>query len=283
MSKFNEGTSSSYAELPQPANYLKWTRGDGKLAHLKETDPGAFLGGWSALVMGKEEALPTLPLPIVQRIADDGVSKYERYASNYVNFLPISNRLRYEKRVKSFDQKLGREVDKVVSVVRKYIKELHAGVKGGEKGYQPMKQIFGLMYSNDGQVFTPAVLKLDTWSAFFSFDKAAQVWAKTKVPADMVLIRRYGTMGITSKEGNVSPNFEVFNEGKSTPIEAVGTSKPIIIKITPEMDQLWDESQAWANCERWNAIGETQEAAPVQLPPMPETSEEFPFGDPTND
>src|SRR5690349_2672337 len=96
-SKFSEGNSDSYAELPLPTNYLKWTRGDGKLAHLKETDPGAFFGGWSALVSGNEEPLPTLPLPIVTRVGDDGTSKYERYAHNFVNFLPITNRLRYEK------------------------------------------------------------------------------------------------------------------------------------------------------------------------------------------
>lgn len=279
--KFSEGNSDSYAELPQPTNYLKWTRGDGKLAHLKDTDPGAFLGGWSALVSGSEEALPVLPLPIVQRTGDDGVSKYERYAHNFVNFLPITNRLRYEKRVKQFDQKLGREVNKVVSVVRKYNKELHGGVPGGEKGYQPMKQVFGLIYTNDGTQNAPAVLKIDTWSAFFSFSDAVKAWNKIKVPDGSVLVRRYGTIGVQTKEGTVAPNFETVGEGKYTPIQALGTSKPIIIKITPELDQLWEDAQAWANCERWNAANE---ATPEPATQMIEAGsgvyeEESPFGE----
>lgn len=273
--KFNEGTEAMYAELPVPVNYLYWKRGNGQLDHLKETDPGAFLGGWSAMVDGKEDKLPALPLPIVTRKSDDGKSVYQRYASNFINFLPIASRMRYELRQKAFDQKSGREEERVIAVSKDY-------VSGVTVGYQPLKQIFGLVYSNDLETYNPAILKLNKWSAFLSFNKAAQAWMKVNVPDDSVLIRRYGTLGAVDKQGNVFPNFEVFNDGKSTPIEAIGIRTPLMLKGSPELDQLWEESQAWAKCEKWNAAGKVAQAENV-LPPMPEPSEDFPFGDPALD
>jgi len=271
MSKFNEGTESTYAELPTAANYLYWKRGNGQLEHLKDTDPGAYFGGWSAMVEGEDGLLPELPMPIVTRKSDDGKASYKRYASNIINFLPIASRMRYEQRAKAFDPKTGREIEKVVSVTKEYISGTH-------KGYQPMKQIYGLVFSADAKTYTPAVLKLNKWSSFISFNAAAGAWKKVKVTDNMVLVRRYGTVGAHDKEGNTFPNFVTFNDGKSTPIDAVGVAQPIVIPVTPEMDMLWDDAQAWAKCEKWNApITVIQQD---NLPPMPEYSDEFPFGDP---
>lgn len=276
QSKFNEGTESTYAELPVPVNYLYWKRGNGQLEHLKETDPGAYFGGWAAMVDGKEEKLPALPLPVVTRKSDDGKNTFQRYASNTINFLPIASRMRYELRTKAFNPKSGREEEKITAVSREYI-------SGVTKGYQPLKQIFGLVYSNDLTVFSPAVLKLNNWSSFLSFSKAAQSWMKVKVTnADDVLIRRYGTLGTTDKQGNTFPNFETFNDGKSTPIEALGIQVPAFTKITPELDTLFEDAQVWSKCEKWNAAGRIEEVTST-LPPMPEPSEDFPFGDPTQD
>lgn len=276
MSKFTEGTELSYAELPMPVSYLTWKRGNGQLDHLKDIDPGAYFGGWSAMVEGEEGAMPSLPIPIVSRRSDDGKAIYTRYATNVINFLPVAYRLRYELREKSFDPKRGRDVEKVVAVVKKYVKELHAAVKGIRSGYQPMKQIFGLVYSSDGKDSNPAVMKINSWSAFFSFDEAVKAWARIKIDENHILVRRYGSIGAKDKSGQVFPNFLTFNDGKSTPIEAIGVASPMIIPVTPELDQLWNDAQDWAKCVKWNAV-EVYEHA---LPALPETSEDLPFGMP---
>jgi hypothetical protein len=272
MSKFNEGTESTYAELPTAANYLYWKRGNGQLEHLKESDPGQYFGGWSAMYEGDDGLLPELPLPVVTRKSDDGKASYKRYASNVINFLPIASRMRYEQRAKAFDPKTGREIEKVVAVTKEYISGTH-------KGYQPMKQIYGLVFSNDMKSYAPAVLKLNKWSSFISFNSAVATWKKIKTAENMVLIRRYGTVGL--KDGNgvpFCPNFVTFNDGKSTPIDAVDIAHPIIIPVDPEFDTLWDDAQAWAKCEKWNAS--IAVVPQDSLPPMPEYGDEFPFGDP---
>ncbi len=275
MSKFTEGTESSYAELPIPVNYLFWKRGNGQMKHLKDTDPGAYFGGWSAMVDGEEDKLPSLPIPIVTRESDDGKASYQRYASNVINFLPIASRMRYEKREKVFDNKKQRESEKVVAVSKEYVSGVHSG-------YQPMKQVFGLLYSDDGKTNFPAVLKLNKWSSFLSFSKAANKWKSVKISDVQVLIRRYGTVGVIEK-GTTFPNFETFNDGKSTPIEAIGISTPMIIPVTPELDKLWEDAQAWAKCEKWNAQDSVIVEHVNQLPVMPEQSDEFPFGDPSQE
>lgn len=270
MSKFNEGIESQYAELPVEVNYLYWKRGNGQLEHLKDTDPGAYFGGWTASVDGEEEPRPALPLPVVTRKSDDGKAEYRRYATNVLHFLPIASRTRYELRQKTFDAKKGRDMEKVVAVSKEY-------TSGVTIGYQPLKQVFGLAYSADGATFAPAVLQLNKWSSFLSFSDAARAWAKVATPDDKALIRRYGTTG-THDKNLVYPTFNTFNEGKSTPIEAIGTSKPIFITVTPELDKLWENAQAWTKCEKWNAVGKAPEISEAPLPVagyIPETEPEF--------
>lgn len=255
-SKFNEGVESTYADLPVQVNYLYWKRGNGQLEHLKEKDPGAFFGGFSAMVVDSEgNKLPTLHIPIVTRKSDDGKATYQRYATNVIHLLPIASRMRYELREKQFNTKRQRDEEKVVSVAREY-------VSGVTKGYQPMKQVFGLVYSPDGSTSAPAVLKIDKWSSFISFNKAVGVWMKVKVEDGEILVRRYGTVGASDKDGNIFPNFESFNDGKSTPIEAIDVQYPMVVKITPEIDKLWEDSQAWAKCEKWHPSAKVQELAP---------------------
>jgi len=267
--KFNEGVESMYAELPVPVNYLYWKRGNGQLEHLKETDPGAYFGGFSAMVESEEGKLSPLPLPIVTRKSDDGKATFQRYATNVIHFLPIASRMRYEMRVKAFNPKRGRDEEKVTAVSREYI-------SGATKGYQPNKQIFGLVFSLDGKVYNPAVLKLTNWSSFISFNKAVQAWMKVKIADNEILVRRYGTLGAYDKQGNVFPNFETFNDGKSTPIEAIDVHSPMIIKSTPEFDQLWNDAQAWSKCEKWNAAGNVALTEDVI---QPQDDGGNPFGD----
>jgi hypothetical protein len=259
MSKFNAGTEAGYAELPFPVNYLYWKRGNAQMSHLKENDPAVFFGGWSASVRGKDSDLPALPLLRVTRTSDDG-NTYERYSTNVLTFLPVTHRIRYELREKSFNPD-GREVEKVVAVSREYI-------SGSTIGYQPHKQVFGIVYSGDDLgVSAYAVLKINKWSSYISFDKAEREWMKVKVGDNQALVRRYGSIGKKTKEGSFVPVFEEFNQGRSTPIEAVGISSPIIINVNPELDTVWEQAQDWSKCERWNAAGKVVEhSEPISAP-----------------
>jgi hypothetical protein len=248
--KFSDGSASAYAELPVPAAYLKWTRGNAQLRAIAKDDPGAYLGGWSAFVKSfdGETELPKLPIPIVERVSQDGKHPFQVYASNVISFLPITHRTRFELREKGKDKE-GRDIERVVAIA-----------KERRQGYAPYRQVFGLVYAKDTDDCLPAVLKVWKWSAFITFERAGQAWNKIKpVPEGKLLIRRYGTLGV--KEGDfTSPKFEVYNQGQSTPIEAVGTAKPRYIDITLDLDELWTASQEWTNCPRWNAEGKVEES-----------------------
>lgn len=247
-SKFSAGIEATYAELPFPVNYLYWKRGNAQLSHLKDTDPAAFFGGWSASVKSKDGDMPALPLARVTRTSEDGSATFERYSTNVLTFLPIAYRMRYELRAKSVNAD-GREEERVVAVSREY-------VSGHHKGYQPHKQIFGLVYDSEYKTHAYAILKLNKWSSYISFGKAERAWLKVQVNEDQALLRRYGTVGTKNKSGVIVPNFEVFNEGRSTPIEAIGVDTPYILPVTDELDNIWEQAQEWANCERWNAAGQ---------------------------
>lgn len=248
--KFSDGSTSGFAELPVPAAYLSWTRGNAQLRSIAKDDPGAYLGGWRAFFEDKEkQPLPSLPIPIVERMSEDGKHAYKVYASNYINFLPIQHRTRFELREKTKDDTTGREYDRVVSIS-----------KERRQGYAPYRQVFGLLFANDTDDYAPAVIKVYKWSAFIAFEKAGQIWNKVdkSTPDGRVLIRRYGTLG-KKEDKIIVPVFEVFGQGRSTPIEAVGVNKPRWIVFKPEFDTLWEQSVEWANCPRWNAEGKVQE------------------------
>ena len=243
--KFSDGSSSAYAELPVPAAYLKWTRGNAALKPLAQTDPGSYLGGWRAFTKSMKDnvELPALPIPIVTRTSQDGQHEYEVYAANVIQFLPLTYRTRFELREEVVDKETGKKFNKVVATSPNRL-----------SGYVPYRQIFGLVFAKDTNDYAPAVLKVYTWSAFIAFDRAGQAWNKIAVPKGQALVRRYGTVGKSGK-----PNFETFGQGHSTPIEAIGLDKPRFVDITPEMDALWEGAQAWKDCDRWNAEGEVVE------------------------
>jgi hypothetical protein len=121
-------------------------------------------------------------------------------------------------------------------------------------GYVPNRQVFGLIFDIKTDVHMPAVLKVWKWSTFISFERSGQAWNKIVVPEGKALIRRYGSLGVKEGEGFV-PNFETYNQGRSTPIEAVGLSKLRFVDITPEFEELWNKALEWKECERWNAVG----------------------------
>jgi len=246
--KFNDGSSSAYAELPVPAAYLKWTRGNAQLKAIAKNDPGAYYGGWRAFTIDRDgNPLPALPLPIVDRVSDDGKHPYKVFASNFVSVLPIQVRTRFELHMKVKDEQTGREYERVVSVS-----------KEKRQGYAPNRQVFGLVFDPKTDEHAPGVLMVAKWSTFISFERSGQAWNKIDVPEGKALIRRYGTLG--KKEGEVlTTNFEIFGQGRSTPIEAIGLNKPRFIEVTPEMEELYDKGETWKNCERWNAEGKIAE------------------------
>jgi hypothetical protein len=255
MRNYDEGSRSGYVELPVPAAWVKWARGDAKLASIKAQDPAAFYGGWRAFLQHKEKGTdaqidnPKLPLPIVERVSEDGAHAYKVYVTNILNFLPLNWRLRYEFREKVKDEATGRETEKVV-----------ASSPNKQPGYQPNKQIFGLIFNAKTDDYAPAILFISTWSAFISMNKAAEQWKKIKPAEGQILIRRYGSVGVP---GGATPKFEIYGQGRSTPIDAIGTEKPRFIADSPAFDKLFDDSVAWKNCSAWNAEGKVTEEDPA--------------------
>jgi len=252
--KLSDGTTSGYAELPILAAHLYWTRGDVRLASAAKDDPAAFFGGWSCSVTDREgNAKPGLPIPVVQRSSADGKVAFKKYATNVLYFIPLAHRFRYELRNKFKDPNTGAEYDKVVASSKEKI-----------PGYAPNRQVFGLVLDRELKSYSPAVIHPNKWSSFISFEKAGQTWNKIdkSTPDDDILVRRYGTVGEKNAEGTLLPRFEIFGESRSTPIEAIGTEKPIYIKVADEIKKLIADSQSWAECPRWNAEGRVEEDAP---------------------
>lgn len=250
--KFSAGVGSGYAELPFDVAWLKWSRGDAKLSQIADKDPGAFFGGWRAMVKNKDnEALPSLPLPIVERVSEDGKARYSVYATNVLNFLPIAARVRFELRQKVKDEETGREYERAVHVS-----------KTKREGYAPNRQVFGIAYSPDLKQMAYAVLVINKWSSFISFEKAERTWLK-KSKVDHLVIRRYGTNG---EPGKNSPKFEVYGQSRSTPIEAIDVGNAEYVKITPDLDKLYDSVLAWKDCPVWNAEGAPTEE--IETPVM---------------
>ena len=252
--KFNAGVGSGYAELPIEVTWLKWSRGDAKLVQLADKDPGAYFGGWRAMVKNKDgDALPELPIPVVERVSDDGKARYQCYATNVLSFVPVAARMRFELRQKVKDEETGREYERAVHVS-----------KTKRDGYAPNRQVFGIVYSADMKQMKYAVLVINKWSSFISFEKAERAWLK-KNKADHLVIRRYGTVGTKDKQGNIVPNFEIYGQSRSTPIEAIDTTNCQFIKITPDLDKLYDSVKAWQECPVWNAEGNVEEEAEPNL------------------
>lgn len=245
---FDDGSSLPYVELPKEANRLKWVRGNPQLRAVAKDDPAQYLGGWRAKVSLSatsergEVILPPLPLPVVTRQSADGSNEFSVYATPWVAFLPMTHRTRWEKKVKARDA-MGREVDKIEYWQAKQ-----------EKGLTPNRQVFGLVYGDDGSCL-PGLITLENWSAFISFQRAGEQWKKVVVPQGKLLVKKYGTMG--KKQKNQSgqtitvPNMEAVGQGMATPIEAIGLDKPLFVERTPELEVLARAAQAWAKCERW--------------------------------
>lgn len=246
---FSASDGVPYAELPVKPAFLRWARGDAKLYFALKEDPALYLGGWRATVKDHDgNPRPSLPLPIVRRKSADGRVTFEVYASPVIDFLPIQHRTRFELRERIPDPATGKE--KVV---------IRAVSKSKAPGYTPVKQVFGLVFGRDDGDYHPAVIYLDKWSSFISFNRAEDGWMRITPPKGKALVRKYGTVGVVDKNGETVPVLKVYKDSIYTPIEAIGLLSPRFIDITDEITQLFYDSMDWRECQRWNASGETYE------------------------
>lgn len=252
---FSDGSQDAYQELPVKVTGLGWRRGNSQLSGLREKDPAQYYGGWRGFVNDKDgNPNPILPLPVVTRENDTGKS-YQVFSATHIFFVPIRARTRFELRIKVKDETTGQDRNRVVALSKNRI-----------KGYEPHRQAFGLVISKkDIEQRCPALLYIDKWSSFISFEKAGEKWKKIAPQPNSLVVRCYGTAGKNVDNKRV-PNFETYGQSKSTPIEALGLDKPMFYIINDELDDLFDRSLAWQTCARWNANGEVvEDRAPTAL------------------
>jgi len=126
--------------------------------------------------------------------------------------------------------------------------------------------------NEQGEQCTFGLLSLDTWNAYISYNNAAKAFEKAAMAENMLPIFRIGTRG-ELLNGEIIPKVKNFNGGSFTEIEPLDLNKVKTFEVTPDFDTLWEASQPWANCERWNASGKVLEE--VAVVPEPEELPEF--------
>lgn len=280
MNKYSDptiGNSTQYINLPvESFNKITWRAGDDKLSMLLDTDPGQYLGEFRSMVSTTATqdkpsiVFPVLPWKVVTRRA--GRDTYQRYSTTEMLFRPIAARSRFVKYERGEDSKRvkgenGR--NKITATSKEF--------PGKGSGYDPQKEVFGYVINEKGEQCTFGLLVLDTWNAYITYNNAAKAFENAKVPEGKLPILKIGTRG-EIVNGETFPKVKKLNGGSFVEIEALDLNNVATFDITPDFDEMWEVSQAWAKCERWNTNGKpTEESA---LPPMPEPSEEFPFGVP---
>lgn len=268
-----------FALLPvESFNKIIWRSGDDALSALLEADPGAYLGEFRSMIklektQDREEVIfPELPWKIVTRRS--GRETYKRYSATEILFRPITARVRfvkYAKNDKGQREKNEYGRNKVVAISLKF--------PGKGSGFEPQKEVFGMVFNENGEPQTYACLVLDAWSSFLSYNKAAVKFEGITHAENELPVYRIGTRGIIVG-GETVRKAVFFNNGSSVDIEPLDLHKPMMWKINEQFDTLWENAQAWATCPRWHS--ETN-VVYEPLPPLPEPSEEFPFGDTAED
>lgn len=282
MNKYSDPTlkdNQPFALLPVEAfNKITWRGGDDALSALLDADPGAYLGEFRSM-LGLEKTkdrdaitFPVLPWTIVTRRS--GREMYKRYSATEMLFRPITARNRFVKYAKNDKgqrekNEIGR--NKIVAISQKF--------PGKGSGFDPQKEVFGLVFDNQGNSKTYACLVLDAWAAYLSYNKAAIKFENIKHAENQLPIYKIGTRGIHD-EGTVIRKSVTFNGFSSVDIEPLDIDKPLMFSIDMAFEELWDAAQLWTNCVRWHS--ETGVIAEPPLPPMPETSNDFPFGEPAH-
>ncbi len=280
MSKYSDttlGNNAQFINLPvESFNKITWRGGDDKLSMLLDSDPGQYLGEFRSMVKttGTPErpaiTFPVLPWKVMTRRS--GRDTYQRYSATEMLFRPIMARSRFVKYERGEDNKRIKNDsnrNKIIAVSREF--------PGKGSGYDPHKEVFGIVMNDAGEQCTFGLLSLDTWNAYISYNFAAKKFEGLKLPDNKLPIFRIGTRGEVVN-GEVFPKTKNLNGGSFVEIEALDIAHVMTFDITPDFDTMWEASQAWAKCERWNASGKVEEH-PAELVPLPEPSEAFPFGE----
>lgn len=244
-----------YEQLPVPVARIEWSRGRKEIAPLLATDPGFYLGGWRAAYEYKRtqpggnvtiEKAPFLPMPVVTRAGNEG--DYKVYASNLLQFFPLRSRTRYEfghKEQTKYGEKF--VVDSVVAT----------HIKGSSD--KPKKEIFGLVFGMNGETqkveYSPALIVIEhTWNTKFDLERVHAEAKKVKAPDGQGFAWTIGTNG-KDANGKIIPILNKAGEATTTPIELFNAATPYFFDITPDIDALFDASEAWQKCPTWNAEG----------------------------
>lgn len=263
-------TSSEYIKIEQPHAKIIWRSGEAKLLPILTQDPPLVLGGWRAGVERQAKGdkpymiYPEMPWPVYER------ESYKNYGETVGAFKIATSRERFELVERDSERKV---------VKNQYGFPNILGVsKTWKEKYSPFKEIACVVCDIKGEEKQLALITIDSWSAYKSWNKAEKTY-QAKDKENSILLRRLGTLGKMVGE-KVTVNSVEYNGGKTTPIEAVWMDKLIYSPITPEFDTLWESLQAWKNCAMWNKEFSPDSIIPneeSELPPMPEASEDFPF------
>lgn len=286
MNKYSDPTmkdNAPFALLPvESFNKITWRGGDDALSALIDIDPGAYLGEFRSMIELEKtrdrEAIvfPVLPWKIVTRRS--GRETYKRYSTTEMYFRPITARNRFVKYAKN--NKGQREKDengrnKIVAISQKF--------PGKGSGFDPQKEVFGIVYDNEGNPRTYACLVLDAWSSYLSYNKAAAKFEAVKHDENSLPIYLIGTRG-TMSDGVRVRKANTFNGFSSVEIEPLDVDKCKMTAVDEAFDEVWQAAQAWATCPRWHSeMNVVTEPEHNELPPMPDTSDDYPFGDPALD
>jgi hypothetical protein len=287
MNKYSDPTlkdNAPFALLPvESFNKITWRGGDDALSALLDLDPGAYLGEFRSMIglEGTKDrdaiVFPVLPWKVVTRRS--GRETYKRYSTTEMYFRPITARSRfvkYAKNDKGQREKGDNGRNKIVAVSQKF--------PGKGSGFDPQKEVFGVVHDGEGNPVTYACLVLDAWSSYLSYNKAAAKFENIKHAETELPIYLIGTRGIKS-DGVTVRKANVFNGFSSVDIEPLDVDKCKMMEVDQAFDDMWQAAQEWANCPRWHSeTGVVYEPEHVnELPPMPPVTDDFPFGDPAMD
>ena len=139
--------------------------------------------------------------------------------------------VKYAKNTKGQREKNDKGRNKIVAVSQKF--------PGKGSGFDPQKEVFGLVFDNAGNWKTHACLVLDAWGAYLSYNKAASMFENVKHAENQLPIYRIGTRD--TEDGNRKA--VTFNGFSTVDIEALDIHSPMFYQIY-EQGQLRDEDPA---------------------------------------